>query len=67
MRHYDQTQHFGSLAEQETALPLNLLLVLPSTSDLQLAQERQNIERVVAAMPDVLRLHVLDGIATRTA
>ncbi len=66
VRYYDQTQHFGSLAEQETALPLNLLLVLPATSDLQLAQERQNIERVVAAMPDVLRLHVLEGIVTRT-
>lgn len=67
VRYYDQAQHFGSLAEQETDLPLNLLLVLPTIPDLQLAQERSNIERVVAAMPDVLRLHVLDGLVTRTA
>jgi hypothetical protein len=67
VRYYDQTEHFGSLVEQETDLPLNLLLVLPTTPDLQLDQERQNIERVVAMLPDVLRLHVLDGTITRTA
>lgn len=66
VRYYDQTEHFGSLVEQETDLPLNLLLVLPTTPDLRLAQERENIERVVAMLPDVLRLYVLEGIVTRT-
>lgn len=65
VRYYDQANRFGSLAEQETDLPLDLLLVLPVIPDLQLAQERQNVERVVAAMPDVLRLRVLDGVVTR--
>ncbi len=66
VRYYDQIQHFGSLVEQETELPLRLLLVLPTTPDLRLTQERENIERVVATMPQVLRLHVLEGLVTRT-
>jgi hypothetical protein len=65
VRYYDQASTFGSLAQQETGLPLNLLLVLPTTPDLQLEQERRNVEQIVASMPDVLRLHVLDGVITR--
>lgn len=65
VRYLDQANRFGSLAQQETELPLNLLQVLPATPDLDLAQERRNLERVAAAMPAVLQVGVLDGIVTR--
>jgi hypothetical protein len=65
LRYFDQADRFGSLARQEAELPLNLLLVLPDTPDLDLAAERRNVERVVALLPGSLHLHVLDGKVTR--
>ncbi len=65
VRFLDQANRFGSLAQQETELPLNLLQVLPTSPQLDLAQERRNLERVAAAMPDVLQVRVLEGIVTR--
>ncbi len=65
VRFLDQANRFGSLAQQETELPLNLLHVLPAAPDLNLAQERRNLERVAAAMPSILRIRALDGIVTR--
>lgn len=65
VRYLDQANRFGSLVEQETELPLNLLLVLPKTPDLDLAKERAALEKMAAAMPGVLQMRVLDGIVTR--
>lgn len=65
VRFLDQANRFGSLAQQETELPLNLLQVLPASPDLDLSQERRNLERVAVAMPDVLQVRVLEGLVTR--
>lgn len=65
VRYLDQANRFGLPAEQETDLPLNLLLVLPKAPDLDLAKERVALEQVAAAMPGVLRVRVLDGLVTR--
>jgi hypothetical protein len=66
VRYFDQANRFGSLVEQQTDLPLNLLMVLPAAPDLNLAQERLSIEQVAAAMTAALRVRALDGIVTRT-
>lgn len=65
VRFLDQANRFGSLTQQETELPLNLLQVLPSSPDLDLARERRNLERVAAAMPEILQVRALEGIVTR--
>lgn len=65
VRYFDQADRFGSLAEQGAELPLELLLVLPATPDLDLAQERRNVEQVAGATDGALRVHTLDGAVTR--
>ena len=65
VRYFDQADRFGSLAEQGAELPLELLLVLPATPDLDLAQERRNIEQVAGATEGALRVRTLDGAVTR--
>lgn len=65
VRYLDQANRFGRLVEQETELPLNLLLVLPKSPDLDLTRERAALEKIAAAMPGVLQVRVLDGIVTR--
>lgn len=65
VRFLDQANRFGGLAQQETELPLNLLQVLPLTPDLDLAQERRNLEYVAQAMPEILQVRALEGVVTR--
>ncbi len=65
LRFYDQNDRFGAAPEPGAELPLELLLVLPSTPDLDLEAERRNIEQVAAATDGVLRVRVLDGGVTR--
>ena len=65
VRYYDQADRFGSLAEQGAELPIELLLVLPTTPDLDLAQERRNVEQVAEATEGALRVRTLDGAVTR--
>lgn len=65
VRYFDQSNHFGGLSNVQAELPLDLLLVLPAAPDLNLAQERANLNALARAMPDVLRLRVLDGVVTR--
>jgi hypothetical protein len=66
VRYYDQANHLGSLAEQQTDLPLRLLLVLPVACDLNLANERRSIEQVAASMTTALRVRALEGVVTRS-
>lgn len=65
VRFYDQTDRFGAAAEAGTELPIELLLVLPSTADLDLASERRNVEQVAAATEGSLRVRALQGGVTR--
>jgi hypothetical protein len=65
LRFYDQTDRFGALAELGAELPIELLLVLPRTPDLDLRQERRNVEEVAAATGGALRVQTLDGAVTR--
>ncbi len=66
LRYYDQTDRFGALAELGTELPVEVLLVLPRAPDLDLAQERRNVEEVAAATDGALRVRTLDGAVTRS-
>lgn len=66
LRYYDQTDRFGALAEPGAELPIELLLVLPRTPDLDLTQERRNVEAVAAATDGALRVRSLDGAVTRS-
>jgi hypothetical protein len=66
LRYYDQTDRFGALSELGSELPIELLLVLPRAPDLDLAQERRNVEEVAAATDGSLRVRSLDGAVTRS-
>lgn len=66
VRYFDQAHQFGSLAEQATDIPLDVLLVLPVSAELDLGQERRRIEAVAAGLPGLLRLKVLEGVVTRS-
>ena len=65
VRYFDQADRFGSLADQGAELPIELLLVLPATPDLDLGQERRNVEQVAGATDGALRVRTLDGAVTR--
>lgn len=65
VRYFDQAAAFGTLADQRTELPLDLLLVLPAAPDLDLARERHSVETVASTMPGALRVHTLQGVITR--
>lgn len=65
VRYFDQADRFGSLAEQGAELPIELLLVLPTTPDLNLLQERRNVEQIASATEGALRVRTLDGAVTR--
>lgn len=65
VRFYDRTDRFGVVTETGTELPIELLLVLPTTPDLDLAQERRNVEQVAQATEGALRVRVLEGGVTR--
>jgi hypothetical protein len=67
VRYLDQTSLFGAPTEQEAELPLDLLLVLPSAANLNLAEEKRLIEEAVAGLKHALHLRVLPGPVTRTA
>ncbi len=66
VRCYDQTDRFGAPADPGTELPIELLLVLPTAADLDLARERSNVEAVAAATEGALRVRVLEGGVTRS-
>ena len=65
LRFYDQTDRFGAVTETGTELPIELLLVLPTTPDLDLAVEKRNVEQVAAATEGALRVRALEGGVTR--
>ena len=65
VRYFDQADRFGSLAEQGTELPIELLLVLPATPDLDLAQEKRSVEQIAGATDGAMRVRILDGAVTR--
>jgi len=66
VRYFDQANHLGGLARQQAEVPLNLLLVLPTMADLDLAHERLSIDAVASSLTTNLRVHALDGIVRRT-
>jgi hypothetical protein len=66
LRYYDQSDRFGALTELGAELPIELLLILPHTGDLDLAQERRNVEEVAGATEGALRVRTLDGMVTRS-
>ncbi len=55
IRYFEQTDRFGGVSELATDLPINLLLVLPATPDLDLGQERRNIEQIALATEGAAR------------
>ena len=65
-RYLDRADAFGSLVDQEAELPISVLLVIPATPDLDLAQERAIIEQATAPLKGALRLTVVEGRVTRT-
>ncbi len=65
VRYFEQTDRFGGASELATDLPINLLLVLPATPDLDLGQERRNIEQIALATEGALRARTLDTTVTR--
>jgi hypothetical protein len=65
VRFYDRADRFGAVTETGTELPIELLLVLPTTSDLDLALERRNVEQVAEATEGALRVRTLEGRVTR--
>ncbi len=65
VRFYDQTDRFGAVTDPGTELPIELLLVLPTARDLNLALERSNVEQVAHASEGMLRVRVLEGGVTR--
>lgn len=65
VRYFDQANRLGGFGQQRTDLPLELLLVLPVSDDLDLEKERRSIEQVADSMSTVLRLRILDGVVTR--
>ena len=67
VRFFDQTGYFGGFADQETQLPLHMLLVLPSAPDLNLAKERTLIEEAIAPLHGIVQLQVLEGPVTRVS
>ncbi len=67
VRYLDQVAQFGPLTEQKTDWPVEFLLILPAAPDLSLAQEHVAIADVIAGLPDLARLRVLDGAVTRQA
>jgi len=66
VRYLDQASRFGALAEQEAELPLEMLVVLPKASGLDLGRERALIEEALAPLEGALKIRVLEGIVTRT-
>jgi hypothetical protein len=66
VRYFDKANHLIGRVQQQTALPLHLLLVLPAMADLDLARERSGVEQVAASFTTNLRAHALDGIVRRT-
>ena len=66
VRFFDQANRLGSIVRQQADLPLNLLLVLPAMTDLDLARERFSIEQIAKSLTTNLRVHALDGIVRRT-
>jgi len=67
VRYLDQAAPFGGLTEQAAELPLNLLLVIPTTPNLDLTEERTLIEQATMPLGEALNLHVLDGIVELTS
>ena len=65
LRLYDQSDRFGAVTDTGTELPIELLLVLPTTRDLDLALEKRNVEQVASATNGALRVRVLEGGVTR--
>ena len=65
IRFYDQTDRFGAITETGTELPIELLLVLPTAPDLDLAIEKRNVEQVAAATDGMLRVRTLEEGVTR--
>jgi hypothetical protein len=66
LRYYDRADRFGALAELGAEPPIEVLLVLPRSPDLDLRQERRNVEEVAAATDGALRARALDGAVTRS-
>jgi hypothetical protein len=67
VRYFDQSSRFGGLADQSVELPLNLLLVIPQTPDLDADLERRSVEEALAGLQDLVNLTVADGLVTRQA
>lgn len=67
VRFLDQADEFGGLANQLSELPLDLLLIIPHTPDLDLAREQALIEEAIAPLGGAVKLHALEGIVTRGA
>jgi hypothetical protein len=65
VRYYDQAVTFGALFEPAAEMPLDVLLVVPASSDLDLDHERHMVEEALAPLAGVLTLHVLEGVVTR--
>jgi hypothetical protein len=65
VRYLDQSNRFGGLANQLVELPLNLLLIVPQTPDLDPSKERRSVEEALAGLQDLVNLTVLDGVVTR--
>ena len=65
VRYYDQTATFGALLEPEAEMPLDVLLVVPASSDLDLDRERHMVEEALTPLVGALTLHVLEGVVTR--
>ncbi len=65
VRYLDRTDQFGGLTDLKADLPLEMLLILPKSADLNLVKERAVIEQAVVSLDDVLKLKVVDGTVTR--
>jgi len=65
VRYLDRTDQFGGLTDLRADLPLKMLVILPNSADLNLAQERAVIEQAVVSLDGALQLKVVDGVVTR--
>lgn len=65
VRYLDQTGHFGGLVDAQARLPINLLLVAPTTSALNQDAECSAIMEATSPLEGALKIWLADGPVTR--